>query len=81
MFLLGPSHHYYTCKCALSKASVYKTPLGELPIDMEGNCCDFIAFFFAWGGAAWLDSTRTLVIEKDVDSFVFLVQDNFYYMC
>ncbi|MCO5553931.1 hypothetical protein L7F22_007457 [Adiantum nelumboides] len=35
VFLLGPSHHYYTCKCALSKASIYKTPLGDLPIDME----------------------------------------------
>lgn len=35
VFLLGPSHHYYTCKCALSKASVYKTPLGDLPIDVE----------------------------------------------
>lgn len=36
MFLLGPSHHYYTPKCALSRATVYKTPLGDLPIDLEG---------------------------------------------
>lgn len=35
MFLLGPSHHYYTCKCALSTTSTYKTPLGDLPIDLE----------------------------------------------
>ncbi|CAH9099804.1 unnamed protein product [Cuscuta europaea] len=35
VFLLGPSHHYYTAKCALSKATVYKTPIGDLPIDME----------------------------------------------
>ncbi|KAH7283526.1 hypothetical protein KP509_34G011500 [Ceratopteris richardii] len=35
IFILGPSHHYYTCKCALSKASTYKTPLGDLPIDTE----------------------------------------------
>ncbi|KAK1549993.1 hypothetical protein Q3G72_012041 [Acer saccharum] len=35
VFLLGPSHHYYTPKCALSTATVYKTPLGDLPIDLE----------------------------------------------
>ncbi|XP_073055230.1 uncharacterized protein [Primulina eburnea] len=35
VFLLGPSHHYYTPKCALSKATVYKTPIGDLPIDQE----------------------------------------------
>ncbi|KAF6158049.1 hypothetical protein GIB67_014843 [Kingdonia uniflora] len=37
VFLLGPSHHYYTPKCALSKATVYKTPLGDLPIDSKVN--------------------------------------------
>ncbi|KAE9460272.1 hypothetical protein C3L33_07825, partial [Rhododendron williamsianum] len=36
IFLLGPSHHYYTPKCALSRATVYKTPIGDLPIDLEG---------------------------------------------
>ncbi|XP_026447954.1 protein MEMO1-like [Papaver somniferum] len=35
VFLLGPSHHYYTPKCALSTATAYKTPLGDLPIDLE----------------------------------------------
>jgi AmmeMemoRadiSam system protein B len=35
VFLLGPSHHYNTRKCALSTASIYKTPLGDLPIDLE----------------------------------------------
>ncbi|KAK8566581.1 hypothetical protein V6N13_002280 [Hibiscus sabdariffa] len=35
VFLLGPSHHYYTPKCALSTATVYKTPIGDLPIDLE----------------------------------------------
>uniref|UniRef100_A0A2P2KCZ6 Protein MEMO1 n=2 Tax=Rhizophora mucronata TaxID=61149 RepID=A0A2P2KCZ6_RHIMU len=35
VFLLGPSHHYYTPKCALSIATVYKTPIGDLPIDLE----------------------------------------------
>ncbi|KAE8700317.1 Protein MEMO1 [Hibiscus syriacus] len=35
VFLLGPSHHYYTPKCALSTATVYKTPIGDLPIELE----------------------------------------------
>lgn len=51
VFLLGPSHHYYTPKCALSRATVYKTPIGDLPIDMEGtqeliSACTFISFFY-----------------------------------
>lgn len=37
VFLLGPSHHYYTPKCALTKATIYRTPLGDLPIDLEVN--------------------------------------------
>ncbi|MED6159575.1 hypothetical protein PIB30_043522 [Stylosanthes scabra] len=37
VFLLGPSHHHYTPKCALSTATVYKTPIGDLPIDLEVN--------------------------------------------
>lgn len=37
VFLLGPSHHYYTPKCALTKTSVYSTPLGDLPVDLEVN--------------------------------------------
>ena len=35
MFLLGPSHHFYLAKCALSKCSEYETPLGNLTIDRE----------------------------------------------
>ncbi|KAJ0989513.1 hypothetical protein J5N97_007869 [Dioscorea zingiberensis] len=35
IFLLGPSHHYYTPNCALTKATIYRTPLGDLPIDLE----------------------------------------------
>ncbi|EFJ35137.1 hypothetical protein SELMODRAFT_438442 [Selaginella moellendorffii] len=35
VFILGPSHHHYTRKCALSRTSVYKTPLGDLPIDLD----------------------------------------------
>ncbi|GBG93126.1 hypothetical protein CBR_g59364 [Chara braunii] len=35
VFLLGPSHHYFTRRCALSRASAYRTPLGDIPIDEE----------------------------------------------
>ncbi|KAI3502055.1 hypothetical protein L1887_30086 [Cichorium endivia] len=35
IFLLGPSHHHYTPKCALSRATIYKTPIGDLPIDLK----------------------------------------------
>jgi len=35
VFLLGPSHHYYTPKCALTRATVYCTPIGDLPVDQE----------------------------------------------
>ncbi|KAJ1697914.1 hypothetical protein LUZ63_006426 [Rhynchospora breviuscula] len=35
VFLLGPSHHYYTPKCALTKAATYSTPIGDLPVDQE----------------------------------------------
>ena len=28
VFLLGPSHHYYTDRCVLSSAETYRTPLG-----------------------------------------------------
>ncbi|XP_028554165.1 protein MEMO1 homolog isoform X1 [Dendrobium catenatum] len=35
VFLLGPSHHHYTPKCALTRATIYRTPLGDLPVDLE----------------------------------------------
>lgn len=35
VFLLGPSHHAYLTKCALTKCSEYETPLGNLIIDRE----------------------------------------------
>ncbi|XP_073135194.1 uncharacterized protein [Henckelia pumila] len=50
VFLLGPSHHYYTPKCALSKATVYKTPIGDLPIDQE-----VIEELKATGKFEWMD--------------------------
>ena len=33
VFLLGPSHHFYLSKAALSKCTHYATPLGNLTID------------------------------------------------
>ncbi|GMH33026.1 hypothetical protein BSKO_00860 [Bryopsis sp. KO-2023] len=35
VFLLGPSHHVHTEKCVLSRADSYRTPLGDMEIDME----------------------------------------------
>lgn len=48
VFLLGPSHHYYTPKCALSRATVYKTPIGDLPIDLEGIAILSFPKFKSW---------------------------------
>jgi len=33
VFLLGPSHHYYLTKCALTRCTTYATPLGNLKVD------------------------------------------------
>ncbi|KAK4574314.1 hypothetical protein LTR86_002075 [Recurvomyces mirabilis] len=33
IFLLGPSHHHYLTKAALTRCTHYATPLGNLPID------------------------------------------------
>lgn len=35
VFLLGPSHHYFTRRCALSKCTAYATPLGPIQVDGE----------------------------------------------
>jgi AmmeMemoRadiSam system protein B len=35
IFILGPSHHFYLTKCALSKCDVYETPLGHLALDKD----------------------------------------------
>lgn len=35
VFILGPSHHLYIQGCALSKCKEYKTPIGNLPLDLE----------------------------------------------
>lgn len=48
VFLLGPSHHYYTPKCALTRATIYSTPIGDLPVDHEGML--LLSFVFVWLG-------------------------------
>lgn len=35
VFILGPSHHVYLDRCALSACSSYKTPIGELKLDLD----------------------------------------------
>ncbi|CCU82209.1 putative DUF52 domain protein [Blumeria hordei DH14] len=35
IFLLGPSHHLYLTRCALTSFTSYNTPLGKLSIDTE----------------------------------------------
>ncbi|OBZ79339.1 Protein MEMO1 [Grifola frondosa] len=35
VFILGPAHHVYLDGCALSKCGVYKTPIGQLPLDLD----------------------------------------------
>ncbi|TMW56516.1 hypothetical protein Poli38472_006526 [Pythium oligandrum] len=37
VFILGPSHHFYLRGCAVSSATEYETPLGNIPIDQEVN--------------------------------------------
>lgn len=37
VFLLGPSHHFYLNKIALTKCAKYATPLGDIPIDTESK--------------------------------------------
>lgn len=35
LFILGPSHHYYTKICSLSKFQLYDTPISQLQLDTE----------------------------------------------
>lgn len=35
MFLLGPSHHFYLSKAALTRCNSYETPVGNLKIDRD----------------------------------------------
>jgi len=35
VFILGPSHHYFLKGCAVTNATEYATPLGNIPIDRD----------------------------------------------
>jgi len=35
VFILGPSHHHYLSRCALSQCTSYETPLGNLQLDLS----------------------------------------------
>ena len=35
VYLLGPSHHVHLRTCALSEATVFATPLGDVRVDAE----------------------------------------------
>lgn len=48
VFLIGPSHHVYLTKCALTQCSEYETPLGNLIIDKETTKELFDTGKFAW---------------------------------
>jgi AmmeMemoRadiSam system protein B len=35
IFLIGPSHHFYSKRCLLSQATLYETPLYDIEVDRE----------------------------------------------
>lgn len=35
VFILGPSHHFYTPRCSVSACASYATPLGDLALDLD----------------------------------------------
>jgi len=53
IFLLGPSHKFYTRKCCLSQAVVYETPLGPARVDTT-----LIAEFAKTGAFEWLSPSE-----------------------
>lgn len=38
--LLGPSHHVYISGIALSRFAAYETPIGDIPLDLDGESTD-----------------------------------------
>ena len=48
IFLLGPSHHFYLSKAALSKCTHYATPLGKLTVDRETTAALHKTGQFEW---------------------------------
>lgn len=48
IILLGPSHHYYLTKAALSRCTHYSTPLGDLAVDREAAAELYKTGQFEW---------------------------------
>ncbi|EME88402.1 uncharacterized protein MYCFIDRAFT_86111 [Pseudocercospora fijiensis CIRAD86] len=48
VFLLGPSHHYYLSKAALSKCTQYATPIGNLTVDRQTTAKLYTSAQFEW---------------------------------
>ncbi|KAJ2659739.1 hypothetical protein IWW48_003340 [Coemansia sp. RSA 1200] len=56
VFLLGPSHHVYLEKCAVSACDEYQTPMGNIRVDRE----TIDELRNKWGADAWqFMNTRT----------------------
>ncbi|KAL1926444.1 hypothetical protein VTP01DRAFT_5773 [Rhizomucor pusillus] len=52
VFILGPSHHVYLTRCALSRCDTYETPLGTLELDK-----DCINELYNTGKFEWMDKS------------------------
>jgi len=52
IFVLGPSHHAYLTKCALSSVEYYETPLGNITLDKN-----VISELYASGSFEWMKKT------------------------
>lgn len=48
VFLLGPSHHHYLTKAALSRCTQYATPIGNLDVDRETTAKLYSSGHFEW---------------------------------
>jgi AmmeMemoRadiSam system protein B len=59
VFLLGPSHHHYLTKAALSRCTHYATPIGDLVVDRETT-----AELHATGKFEWMSKS----IDEDEHS-------------
>lgn len=48
VFLLGPSHHHYLSKAALSRCTQYATPIGNLRVDHQTTASLYSSGQFEW---------------------------------
>nr|CAB3446674.1 unnamed protein product [Digitaria exilis] len=76
VFLLSPSHRYYTAKCALTKATVYSTPVGDLRVDQEVLTTMFIfnrtlrcQHIHIMTLFCWFQSLKNSTIQRNLNSW------------